>query len=254
VAKQLLKLLLYPDVLSTLLWSEKGLSKKKNQRKFRWWQRVLSVIAGLIIVAVVAVATTNILVVKTGEDNIVSATEAGEHGAQAILVLGAAVYADGTPSGVLRDRLDVAIDLYFAGAAPKIIMSGDNATLEYNEVLAMKNYAISKGVPSEDIFCDHAGFSTYESMYRAKSVFGVERMVVVTQGFHMGRALYSANGLGIDAVGVLSNQTTFEKQYVWELREIPARTKDFFFTLFKISPTFVGESIDLNQSGDITES
>ena len=99
--------------------------------------------------------------------------------------------------------LDDGIALYFAGAAPKIIMSGDNSTVSYNEVKAMKDYAVAQGVPSEDVFCDHAGFSTYESMYRAKHVFGAERIVVATQTYHLYRALYAASGLGLEAVGVL---------------------------------------------------
>ena len=132
-------------------------------------------------------------------------------------------------------------------------MSGDNGTESYNEVLAMKNYAISKGVPSEDIFCDHAGFSTYESMYRAKHVFGVERMIVVTQTYHLYRALYAANGLGIDAVGVESDLHTYGGQPMFDLREIPARTKDFFQTLIANPSKFVGDPISLNGSGDDVE-
>ena len=117
----------------------------------------------------------------------------------------------------------------------------------------MKNYAISKGVPSEDIFCDHAGFSTYESMYRAKHVFGVERMIVVTQTYHLYRALYAANGLGIDAVGVESDLHTYGGQPMFDLREIPARTKDFFQTLIANPSKFVGDPISLNGSGDDVE-
>ena len=122
--------------------------------------------------------------------------------ADAIVVLGASVFADGTPSGILQDRLDDGIALYKAGVAPKLIMSGDNSTVSYNEVQVMKDYAISQGVPSQDIFCDHAGFSTYESMYRAKNVFGAQRIVVATQTYHLYRALYAAQGLGLEAIGV----------------------------------------------------
>ena len=169
--------------------------------------------------------------------------EAIGYDADAIVVLGASVFADGTPSGILRDRLDDGIALYKEGVAPKLIMSGDNSTVSYNEVQVMKDYAISQGVPSYDIFCDHAGFSTYESMYRAKHVFGAERIVVATQTYHLYRALYAAQGLGLESLGVASDYHDYSKQLQYDLREIPARTKDFFKTLFKVPSTFVGDPI-----------
>ena len=103
---------------------------------------------------------------------------------------------------MLRDRLDEGIALYKAGCAPKILMSGDHGSEYYNEVSVMKNYAIKQGVPSEDIFLDHAGFSTYESMYRARAIFGAEKVVIVTQKYHLTRAVYNAKNLGMDAYGV----------------------------------------------------
>ena len=136
--------------------------------------------------------------------------------------------------------------------APKIIMSGDNGTASYNEVKAMKQYAIAQGVPSRDIFCDHAGFSTYESMYRAKYVFGCERIVVATQTYHLYRALWSAKSLGMQAEGVPSDYHEYQKQLQYDIREIPARTKDFFKALFRVPSTYVGEAISLDQSGDVT--
>ena len=90
-------------------------------------------------------------------------------------------------------------------------MSGDNSTEHYNECAAMKRYAIAQGVPSEDIFCDHAGFSTYESMYRAKNVFGCSRVVIATQTYHLYRALYSAHALGVDAIGVASDYRSYAR-------------------------------------------
>ena len=152
------------------------------------------------IIAVAAVfAVTNVITVVGSKGSITTASAVQGQGQQAdaIVVLGASVLADGTPSTILQDRLDDGIQLYFAGVAPKIIMSGDNGTASYNEVKAMKSYAIAQGVPSEDIFCDHAGFSTYESMYRAKYVFGCERIVVATQTYHLYRALWSAQCLGM---------------------------------------------------------
>lgn len=208
------------------------------------------VAVALAIVAVFAV--TNVVTIVGAKGSIVSAEEASISSADAIVVLGASVYADGTPSGILQDRLDDGIALYFAGVAPKIIMSGDNGTASYNEVRVMKQYAIARGVPSEDIFCDHAGFSTYESMYRAKYVFGCERIVVATQTYHLYRALWSAKSLGMQATGVPSDYREYQKQLQYDIREIPARTKDFFKALLRVPSTYVGDAISLDQDGDVT--
>ncbi len=207
----------------------------------------------LVLAGLVVVVGTNVAVVATTCDDIVTPEEAAGFDADAVVVLGAAVHPDGTPSNMLRDRLDDGIALYQAGAAPKIIMSGDNGTASYNEVAAMKAYAVEHGVPAEDVFCDHAGFSTYESMYRAKHVFGADRIIVATQTYHLYRALYAALGLGMEAVGVPCDYYDYSGQLLRDVREIPARTKDFFKTLFKVPSTFVGDPISLDQSGDVTE-
>lgn len=208
------------------------------------------VAVALAIVAVFAV--TNVVTIVGSKGSIVSADEASISNADAIVVLGASVFADGTPSGILQDRLDDGIALYFAGVAPKLIMSGDNGTESYNEVRVMKQYAIAQGVPSEDIFCDHAGFSTYESMYRAKYVFGCQRIVVTTQTYHLYRALWSAKSLGMQATGVPSDYHEYQKQLQYDIREVPARTKDFFKALFRVPSTYVGDAISLDQDGDVT--
>lgn len=208
------------------------------------------VAVALAIVAVFAV--TNVVTIVGSKGSIVSADEVSISSADAIVVLGASVFADGTPSGILQDRLDDGIALYFAGVAPKLIMSGDNGTESYNEVRVMKQYAIAQGVPSEDIFCDHAGFSTYESMYRAKYVFGCQRIVVATQTYHLYRALWSAKSLGMQATGVPSDYHEYQKQLQYDIREVPARTKDFFKALFRMPSTYVGDAISLDQDGDVT--
>jgi len=129
---------------------------------------------------------------------IISELEAMEVGANTqadcILVLGAGIRPDGTPSFMLRHRLDKGIELYEAGVAPKLLLSGDNGQERYDEVNAMKGYVLAQGVPAEDIFLDHAGFSTYDSIYRAKAVFAVEEAVVVTQNYHLYRALLLPRG------------------------------------------------------------
>lgn len=215
--------------------------------------RLLAAVLAIAFAVVLVFAGTNAAAILTTRDDIVDQQAAASFDADAIIVLGASVYPDGTPSGILQDRLDDGIALYFAGAAPKIIMSGDNGTESYNECWAMKQYAISQGVPSEDVFCDHAGFSTYETMYRARHVFGAERIVVATQTYHLYRALYDAQGVGMEAIGVPSDYGEYANQSWYDIREVFARTKDFFQVLFSVPSTFVGDPISLDQSGDVTD-
>lgn len=215
--------------------------------------RLLAAVLAIAFAVVLVFAGTNAAAILTTQDDIVDQQAAASFDADAIIVLGASVYPDGTPSGILQDRLDDGIVLYFAGAAPKIIMSGDNGTESYNECWAMKQYAISQGVPSEDVFCDHAGFSTYETMYRARHVFGAERIVVATQTYHLYRALYDAQGVGMEAIGVPSDYGEYANQSWYDIREVFARTKDFFQVLFSVPSTFVGDPISLDQSGDVTD-
>lgn len=186
---------------------------------------------------------------KSTERYIVTDQNAAELDADCILVLGAGLKADGTPNHMLQDRLDKGIELFKAGAAPKIILSGDNGQEEYDEVNAMKDYTLNAGIPSEDIFMDHAGFSTYESIYRARDIFLVKRAIVVTQRYHQYRALYTARGLGIEGYGVVSEPRTYAGQTYREVREILARDKDFVKVIIKPEPTYLGETIPINGSG-----
>lgn len=214
--------------------------------------RLLAAVLAIAFAVVLVFAGTNAAAILTTQDDIIDQQAAASFDADAIIVLGASVYPDGTPSGILQDRLDDGIALYFAGAAPKIIMSGDNGTESYNECWAMKQYAISQGVPSEDVFCDHAGFSTYETMYRARHVFGADRVVIATQTYHLYRAVYDAQGVGMEAIGVPSDYGEYVNQSWYDFREIFARTKDFFQVLMKTPSTYVGDPISLDQSGDVT--
>lgn len=167
------------------------------------------------------------------------------------IVFGAGVYGI-TPSDMLKDRLNTCIELYNAKVINKIIMSGDHGKKYYDEVTVMKNYAISKGIPSEDIFMDHAGFSTYETMYRAKEVFNVRKAILVTQEYHLYRALYIGKQLGIESCGVSATKHRYVGDLNRELREILARNKDIFQCIFKVKAKYLGEKISLTQSGDIT--
>ena len=169
-----------------------------------------------------------------------------------ILVLGAGVRNDGTPSHMLEDRLKTAIELYRAGVAPKLLMSGDHGQKEYDEVNVMRQYALDAGVPSEDIFMDHAGFSTYDSMYRARDVFLAKRILVVTQTYHLPRALYIAKAFGIEAEGVGADLRQYAGQAGRDLREVAARVKDFGYALFKPQPVCLGEEIPVSGNGEAT--
>lgn len=187
-------------------------------------------------------------------DKIISEEEAAElSGMDCILVLGCAVKDDGSPSHMLSDRIDRGIALYKAGAAPKLLMSGDHGREGYDEVGTMKALAVAQGIDSRDVFEDHAGFSTYESLYRAKEIFGVEKVIIVTQKYHLYRALHIAEGLGIDAVGVHADYRTYSGQSNREIREILARVKDFGMTVIKPEPTYLGEPISIFGDGNATQ-
>ena len=142
--------------------------------------------------------------------------------------------------------------MYKGGAAPKILMSGDHGQVEYDEVNAMKKYAMDAGIPSEDVFMDHAGFSTYESMYRAKEVFGAKKIIIVTQEYHLYRAIYAAERMGMEAYGVNADYRTYSGQLMRDVREVLARVKDWLTAECKPLPTYLGEQIDIGGNGDVT--
>ena len=169
-----------------------------------------------------------------------------------LLVLGAGIINNERPTLMLKDRLDKSIELYKKGLAHKIIMSGDHGKINHNEVGIMKKYAIERGVPSEDIFMDHAGFCTYDSIYRAKEIFGAKKIIIVTQKYHLYRAIYISNVLELEAYGIKSDARIYAKMPYHILREILARCKNFFKCKLKSEPKYLGEKISLNQSGDVT--
>ena len=146
------------------------------------------------------------------------------------IVFGAGLWRDGSPTPVLRDRVATAAELYLAGKVQKLLMSGDNTTLNYNEPGAMHDYAVELGVPEEDIVLDYAGRRTYDTCYRAKAIFGVEQAILVTQDFHLPRALYTCEALGLDAVGVAADRRIYRRFSLiyWNLRELPATLTALF--------------------------
>jgi len=153
---------------------------------------------------------------------------------------------------MLADRLDCGIRLYESGASDRLLMSGDHGREEYDEVNVMKDYAVQAGISSEAVFMDHAGFSTYESLYRARDIFQCKRILIVTQGYHMYRALYIAESLGLDAQGVASDPRAYAGQAMREVREIAARVKDFAMCIVKPLPTYLGDTIPISGNGDAT--
>ena len=169
-----------------------------------------------------------------------------------VLVLGCQVWEGGRPSHMLEDRLKRGVWLY-QGGLRTLLMSGDHGKENYNEVGTMKQYAVDAGVPAQDVFMDHAGFSTYESMYRAKEVFGVKRLIIVTQKYHLYRALFVARSLGLEAWGVASDYRSYVGQSMREIREILARVKDVGTSLFKPNPTYLGDPIDIHGNANVTD-
>ncbi len=197
----------------------------------------------------------NLIVVGSTKDDILSVEDAAAlSDIDCILVLGCRVYEDGTPSAMLYDRVSRGIELYKQGAAGKLLMSGDHGRHGYDEVNTMKDLALAENVPSQDVFMDHAGFSTYESMVRAKEVFQAERVLIVTQEYHLPRAIYIAKSLGLEAYGCPSDLRTYglRTQVTQDIRESIARCKDFFFCLFKPDPTYLGEAIPIWGDGNLT--
>ena len=222
----------------------------KNWKK--WLKRGILALFCLGITGGLAVFGLSSFVKNRTADKIVNETEAVKLDADCILVLGCGVREDGTPSLMLRDRLETGVALYEAGAAPKLLMSGDHGRKDYDEVNLMKDYAMEKGIPSEDIFMDHAGFSTYDSMVRARDIFCAKTVVIVSQEYHLYRALYLAEKLGLEAYGVPALDVNYRGQAYREFREMLARSKDFCTAVIQPQPKFLGEKIPISGNGDLT--
>lgn len=232
------------------------MDKKKTLTKekvLKVGKRILICIGTLILAGIIAIVGINLLVIATTSGRILSIEEASkEDKVDCIIVLGAAVRPNGTPSAMLRDRLEKAVELYEAGVSDTIIVSGDHREDNYDEVNTMKYFLMDAGIPSEDIFMDHGGLSTYDTMYRAVNVFGVKKAVVVTQKYHMYRALYIAKSLGIDAYGVNAKEVSYSGQAKRDIREVLARIKDVGLSITKPESEVTGGKISLSGSGDIT--
>lgn len=225
--------------------------RDKKPRRFLTIALIAVVVAGVL--GAGAVFGVNAWVKGSVEDRILSQQQAAElEDVDCIVVLGCWVRDDGTPSHMLEDRLKQSVALYQQGAAPKLLMSGDHGTETYDEVATMKQYALDAGIPSENVFMDHAGFSTYETIYRAKDIFCADKIIIVTQEYHLYRALYIARELGIDAYGVSADYRDYSGQFARDVREVLARVKDFGMTILKPEPTYRGETIPITGNGDAT--
>lgn len=224
-----------------------------TKTKKRIWLVVALGCLSLILLGAVLVFGLDALVRYSTQDRILSRSQASTlENVDCVIVLGCQVRSDGTLSHMLEDRVAEGVALYHAGAAPKLLMSGDHGRETYDEVNAMKGYAVTEGVPVEDVFMDHAGFSTYETVYRAKAIFGARKVIIVTQRYHLHRALYIAEALGLEAYGVASDPRVYSGQFSRDVREILARCKDVVMCLFKPEPTYLGETIPIDGSGEQT--
>lgn len=224
----------------------------EKQREKNMLKILIIIILILCALIGIMMLSINFYVVNKTKSKIVTEKQAKElENVDCILVLGAGIWGD-KPSPMLEDRLLQGITLYNNQTSSKIIMSGDHGKEEYDEVNVMKDFAIEKGVKSEDIFMDHAGFSTYDSVYRAKEIFKAQKIIIVTQKYHLHRALYVAEKLGIEAYGVALDPREYRGQVVRELREVLARDKDFFKCIIKPEPTYLGDTIPVSGNGDAT--
>lgn len=214
----------------------------------------ISVLLSIVLIVAVYALSVNAYMVNSTKDNIITHDAAAMLAdVDCILVLGAGVHGT-TLSHMLEDRVKTGITLYENGASPKLLMSGDHGQDDYDEVNAMKNYAKDKGVPSEDIFMDHAGFSTYESIYRARDVFGAKKIIIVSQEYHLHRAIYIAEYLGLEAYGVDSQLRPYaaDTNIYNTVREFLARNKEFIYVRLNPVPTYLGDPVSLSGSGDVT--
>ena len=209
-----------------------GRARHARKKAIKKWIVVIWIVAFLFAAGMI---WTNTAMLISSKNDIVSAQEAQSSGAEGILVLGARVDGD-VPGAILTRRLERGVELYFNGAAPKLLLTGDGGQHRYDEVSVMQRYALNAGVPAEDILLDREGFDTYSSLKRAKDVFGIQSVVIVTQNYHMDRALYIAGKMGMDARGVTA-ESQAEGQWFRNLREVAARVKDYIICIFKPSPT-----------------
>lgn len=218
--------------------------KNKLNKKLH---KLLPIFLSAAILFVFATAVCNIIVIAAADDYVIRFDEAVALGdVDCILVLGAGIKPDGSLSNILHERVLVAAELYFAGASQRILVSGDNSREDYNEPDAMKGYMIGRGIDEKLVFADYAGFDTYDSVYRAKEIFKAEKIIIVTQDFHISRAVFIARALGLEAYGVACDTGRLGVSLLNETRETAARAKYTLDAIFKPKPHFLGDEIPIN--------
>jgi len=217
-------------------------------------KKILLTIMWIFIVGFFYTLIANIYIIESTKSQIIDIEKLENiDNIDAILVLGCKVHEDFTPSLMLSNRLDKGIEVYNL-IHSKLLLSGDNASKGYNEVNVMKNYVLASNIPSKDIFLDHAGINTYDSIYRAKNIFGVKKIVIITQKYHLNRALYLANQLGIEAVGIEANDIPQRLiMFKNNIREILSRDKNFIKGIIKPQSKYLGDKISLAGDGVVTE-
>ena len=232
---------------------EKTKKRTKNKKKTRSVIKKIILICFILALALcLFVGVANAVNILPEKKFIISRQEAAAMDADCVMVLGCGLLDAQTPSWLLQNRLDRGIEVFTLGAGKKLLMSGDHGRKGYDEVNVMKRYAVERGISGDDVFMDHAGFTTYESMYRARDVFGVKKMIVVTQRYHLYRALYLAHNLGIEAYGVAAEDVAPD-QRIRDVREVGARCKAFIWSIVKPKPTYLGDPISLEGSGSVTD-
>jgi len=219
----------------------------KRKKSFTYWikRSFFLIVLGFGLLSIFIIAT-NIIIYKESKPYIYTDT-AEVPDAQVALIPGAAIFTNGALSSIYTDRVNVAIKLYEAKKVSKILVSGDNSTVSHNEVNPVRLYLLSKGIPDQDIFLDHAGFDTYSTMYRARDIFRVSSVLITTQSFHLPRAVFIARRLGIKAYGVSSD--TGHLLFSNYIREVFANEKAVFNLIFNRKPKYLGEEIPISGDG-----
>ncbi len=193
-----------------------------------------------------AMAVCNFVVIETADEYVLPFDEAVKiEDVDCIIVLGAGVKEDGTMSYVLSERVRLGAELYLADASDRLLLSGDHSREDYNEVGAMKDYMLSRDIPANVVFTDHAGFDTYDTMYRAKEIFKAKKVLIVTQQFHISRAVFIARSLGLEAYGVCCDEDARYFNLMTDIREFCARPKYLLDAIIKPEPKFMGEEIPI---------
>ena len=212
--------------------------------------RIICAVLILGVVAALFVILANAYIVSYAKKYILEKDELSSHTVDCVMVLGAGLWGD-EPSPMLAERLDFGLEAFNNCNIDRMLMSGDHGKTDYDEVNAMKNYLAERGVDRDKIFLDHAGFSTYESMYRARDVFEVKSLVIVTQTYHLYRAVYDARKLGLEAYGYKAEKLQYPALNY--MREPVARVKDFIWCVFKPKPKYLGEAIPISGSAALTD-